>query len=168
MGLFCSEEGTMRNWVSLVLFLALLVWPGVVFAAFVNNGNGTVTDTTTGLMWQQADDGIARTWEQALAHCEGSTLANRTDWRLPNVRELASIVDDSHSGPTIDPAFSCRSDYYWSGSTYAYNPAGAWSVYFNFGYVDWRLKSVSNYVRCVRARSSGSFGCLPVFLLLLQ
>jgi len=154
----------MRKWASLVLFLALLLLPGAVFAAFVNNGNGTVTDTTTGLMWQQADDGIARTWEQALAHCEGSTLANQTDWRLPNTRELKSIVDDSRFDPAIDPVFSCRSYVYWSGTTVAYGPHYAWGVDFYYGDGGWGNKDDTGYVRCVRGGPSGSFGTLVLSL----
>ena len=85
------------------------------WAAYIDNGNGTATDTVTGLMWQQGDaqnDGGGRTWEQALAYCDEGVrlnLADRTDWRLPNVRELASIVADDRHSPTIDPTFSCRS-----------------------------------------------------------
>ena len=56
--------------------------------SFVNNGNGTITDNATGLMWAQDDDGITLDWENALAYAEKSELANYYDWRLPNVKEL--------------------------------------------------------------------------------
>jgi hypothetical protein len=76
-----------------------------------DNGNGTVTDHATGLMWQKADSGAGMDWENALSYSENSTLAGYNDWRLPNVKELQSIVDYSHSpsaedvankGPAID------------------------------------------------------------------
>ena len=81
---------------------------------YADNGNGTVTDNATGLMWQQADDGIARDWENSLAYAEGLTLGGYSDWRLPNAKELHSILDYSRSplssnSPAIDPLFSCSS-----------------------------------------------------------
>ncbi len=64
---------------------------------FVDNGDGTITDLATGLMWQMADDGIARDWESALEYSEDLQLAGYDDWRLPNAKELQSIVDYSKS-----------------------------------------------------------------------
>ncbi len=78
---------------------------------FVDNGDGTITDNATGLMWQQADSGSGMDWEDALAYAESATLAGYNDWRLPNIKELQSIVDYTHSpsaseaanlGPAID------------------------------------------------------------------
>ena len=78
---------------------------------FTDNGDGTVTDSATGLMWQQADSGRGMNWEEALAYAETSTLAGYDDWRLPNIKELQSIVDYTRApnasdagnrGPAID------------------------------------------------------------------
>jgi hypothetical protein len=117
---------------------------------FVDNGNGTVTDTATGLMWQQDDSGFGMHWEEALAFAEGLELAGHDDWRLPNAKELQSIVDytrspDHTASPAIDPVFSCTeivneeldADYpwYWSGTTHANlspTPGGA-GAYVCFG-----------------------------------
>jgi hypothetical protein len=113
-------------------------------AAWVDNHDGTVSDTLRGLLWQQGDgqnDQGCRNWEQALAYCEGLNLAGHGDWRLPNIRELESLVDDSRYNPSIDPAFQCRSYYYWSGSTYAGYPANAWPVYFGYGDAYWSNKT---------------------------
>ncbi len=78
--------------------------------SFQENNDGTVSDRATGLMWQQADDKKGRDWEDALAYAEGLRLAGHTDWRLPNTKELQSIVDYSRSpqatsSPAIDPVF---------------------------------------------------------------
>jgi hypothetical protein len=78
--------------------------------SFQDNGDGTVSDQATGLMWQQADGGKGRDWEDALAYAEGLRLAGYTDWRLPNAKELQSIVDYSRSpqatsSPALDPVF---------------------------------------------------------------
>ena len=77
---------------------------------FVDNEDGTITDLASGLMWQTADDGNARDWEESLAYAEGLELAGKGDWRLPNAKELQSIVDYSRSpqtstSPAIDPLF---------------------------------------------------------------
>lgn len=131
----------------LVVLVAQMGW-----AAYINNGNGTVTDSVTGLTWQQGDaqnDGGGRTWEQAIAYCEELNLADRADWRLPNVRELVSIVADSRHNPAIDPAFSCRSSNYWSSSSLTVKPDQAWYVHFNLGGVSWYAKSNNYFVRCV-------------------
>ena len=101
---------------------------------FVDNGDGTISDLATGLMWQQADDGNARDWKDALAYAEDLELAKYNDWRLPNAKELQSIVDYSRSpaatnSPAIDPLFSVTeiSDpegiagqfpYFWTSTTH--------------------------------------------------
>lgn len=77
---------------------------------FVANGDGTISDLATGLMWQESDDGVARNWEEALAYAEGVTLGGYSDWRLPNAKELQSIVEYTRSPETtqsaaIDPLF---------------------------------------------------------------
>ena len=98
-----------------------------------NNDDETVTDSATGLMWAQADDGSGMDWENALDYAEASELAGHSDWRLPNTKELQSIVDYTRSPGTtasaaIDPVFSAtqitnmagNTDYpwYWTGTTH--------------------------------------------------
>jgi len=119
---------------------------------FIDMGDGTVTDNTTGLMWQQADDATTRTWEQAITYCEGLSLAGFTDWRLPNVKELGSMVDNTVINPSINTVFfpSAISSNYWSSTTYAGNVTFAWYVVFSSGDVSSSVKTSSNYVRCVR------------------
>ena len=88
---------------------------------FVNNNDGTVTDNATGLMWQQEDDGNTYNWQEALTYATNSEEAGYTDWRLPNTKELQSIVDyDKETFPAIDETyFSCTNDdsWFWSGTT---------------------------------------------------
>ncbi|TEW50655.1 Lcl C-terminal domain-containing protein [Psychromonas algicola] len=59
---------------------------------FVKNNDGTITDQATGLMWQQSDDGVRRDWQTAIVNAKTSNLAGYSDWRLPNIKELQSIV----------------------------------------------------------------------------
>lgn len=137
---------------------------------FVDNQDGTVTDTLTCLQWQQATadttgDGVAdlMTWESALAYAEGLFFAGHNDWRLPDMNELTSIVDYSRFDPAIDPTYfpDTVSFYYWSSTTAAYNPHNAWLVLFNLGYGLSGPKSYSYYVRAVRGGRCGGFKHFP-------
>ena len=131
--------------------------------AFQDNGDGTVTDSVAGLVWQQADDGNFRTWQDALEYCENLELPESggyTDWRLPNARELGSILSRSRYNPAIDPVFVCPggSRHYNTASTSASSPSNAWYIDFVNGQMyDHLSKQSQYYVRCVRCGSSGSF-----------
>ncbi len=120
---------------------------------FIDNGDGTITDNSTGLMWMQNDNDEGLDWANAIIYAENSNYAGFTDWRLPNVKELQSIVDYGYSpsatdaskvGPAIDPMFGCTPiineagdddyGYYWT-STSAHFSSGepyyyAWYVAF--------------------------------------
>jgi murein DD-endopeptidase MepM/ murein hydrolase activator NlpD len=122
------------------------------FCHFIDNGDGTVTDMTTGLMWQQTE-AKAMTWEKALAYCKDLDLAGYRDWQLPNIRELLSLVDDSSHEPSIDTAYfpGCRPSIYWSSTTHSAYPSFAWYVGFKDGQVrGGGHKGRRNYVRAVR------------------
>lgn len=120
---------------------------------FVDNGDGTIADDATSLMWAQEDNGTGLNWEEALAWVQTQNATNYLgydDWRLPNAKELQSIVDygrspDTTDSAAIDPLFNTISitneagqiDYpaYWSSTTHinwTRNP-GAAGVYINFG-----------------------------------
>jgi hypothetical protein len=122
--------------------------------AYKDNGNGTVTDLNTGLMWQQGDahNSSGRTWQQAVDYCAASGLADYHDWRLPSITELTSIVDHSRTNPAVNTTYfpGCRSSVYWSGTTVAGYPGYAWGVNFYYGYDHWFSKDNTSYVRCVR------------------
>jgi hypothetical protein len=122
------------------------------FNNFINNGDGTVTDTSTGLMWQQSTAPGNYTWEQAFAYCENLTISGFSDWRLPNRNELQSIVDYSRYNPAIDTNFFPITEpySYWSSTPYAGNSSLAWELYFEYGYGNYYYKTSYNYVRAVR------------------
>ena len=85
---------------------------------FTDNSDGTVTDSATGLMWQQGEPEVMK-WGDALAYCNGLTLANYSDWRLPNERELVTIVDETKFNPAINTEFFPNASTlgYWSSTT---------------------------------------------------
>jgi hypothetical protein len=129
--------------------------------SYTDNGNETVTDRKTGLVWQKGDDGTTRNWETALSYCEGLTLGGKTDWRLPNIKELSSIVDYTDSNKaaekgtfTIDDAFSTllnsSSVDYWSSTTYLASTSSKWAVGFYVSAWIGGLNTNGYYVRCVR------------------
>ncbi|MBD3373042.1 MAG: DUF1566 domain-containing protein [Candidatus Coatesbacteria bacterium] len=100
---------------------------------FVDNGDGTVTDLTSGLMWQRADDGSTYDWEEALAYAEGLELAGHDDWRLPDAKELQSLVDYSRNNPALDPIFQLSDDDAWCWSSTTHGDAYNNAVYISFG-----------------------------------
>lgn len=110
---------------------------------FADNGDGTTTDKATGLMWAQDDSGEALDWASSLAYANTANESNYlgyNDWRVPNVKELQSIVDYSGVYPAIDTSFFNITDidsYFWT-STSAYfspnNPAYYYAWYVAFGY----------------------------------
>lgn len=124
----------------------------LAFGHFKDNGDGTITDMTTGLMWQQRES-KAMTWEQALAYCESLDLGGYGDWRLPNIRELFSLVDGSRLQPAISTTDfpGCRPSVYWSSTTQMEHPGFAWYVDFREGDMpSGAFKGRSHYVRAVR------------------
>jgi len=134
-----------------LLFFALSCPPSHAIGPYIA-GTNTVVDQGTGLEWQKSDDAIPRTWQDALAYCENLSLSSRTDWRLPNIRELKSIVDESRYYPAIDPVFTSQLSSYWSATTVTDAPGtSAWHVHFGNGDDIWDLKGKTHHVRCVRA-----------------
>ena len=118
--------------------------------AFINNNDGTITDKASGLMWMQNDNGEAVLWQDALAYAEGKEFAGYSDWRLPDAKELQSIVDYSRSPATtisaaIDAKFNCTGitneagendfPFYWTSTTHANmsEKPGSAAVYVAFG-----------------------------------
>ncbi len=136
----------------------------------VDNGNQTVTDTSTGLMWEKdtaRDEGgnyDLMTWQEALVYCKGLPLAGYSDWRLPTVKEFRSIANYATFNPSVNLTFfpNTLTSNYWSSTTYPYYPNDAWYKHFHYGYEDHHHKSSTHYVRAVRGGKSVSFGKLTV------
>jgi Protein of unknown function (DUF1566) len=146
--------------------------------AYVDNGDGTITDTNTGLTWEKLSNGdgsvhdVANlySWDHAfsvhVATLNSTSFAGHADWRVPNVKELQSIVNYENLSPAISPAFntnctspctvltcSCtQSEDYWSSSS-AVPAAGAWLVDFTIGEVAPTDKDITLFVRAVRGGS---------------
>jgi hypothetical protein len=165
------EEQIMRKVfiTALLFFAAPILIGGVSYTVY---SNFTVKDNTTGLIWTRcslAYGGNAKTspdcggtisgygWEEALQACNDLDFAGRTDWRLPSIRELQSIVYyHEYLTPSINHMVfpSTMSDHYWSSTYHKNSNTLVWTLDFQYGNVTFQLREDSsiltkNYVRCV-------------------
>lgn len=130
-------------------------------------GEPIVTDTVTGLAWQGCAGGLRGPgcgegdatmldWDGARAGCAALVWSGFDDWRLPDPKELDSILDTRHRSPAIDPeAFpGTPVGWYWTALSYAGGPdTHAWHVNFSSGHVANFDRTLPCYVRCVRSAS---------------
>ena len=147
-------------------------------AHLTDNHDGTINDTKTGLIWKKCQEGKAWntlgfeqclgfnqdafTWQEALQHTQNVNVGSigenfsQTDWRLPNVKELASIVEFRCYDPAINNTVfpDSLSDFFWSSSSYAPDSNLAWPINFFNGFGFANSKNTPNHVRLVR---SGQF-----------
>ena len=117
---------------------------------FIDNNDGTITDTTAKLMWQKSGSDNRMNWVDAHEYANQIADGGYTDWRLPTIHELFGLVDIDKAAPATDPIFESRSTYYWSSSTYVNYPDDAWVVNFGNGDVYYGYKSNPCFVALVR------------------
>ena len=119
---------------------------------FTDNGNGTITDNYTGLTWQKIQSANLMTWEEALTYCKTVTLANKSDWRLPNIKELQSLNDPTLSKPSFNKTYfpNMISGNYWSSTSLYMTPAKAWDLNVDYGIVSQSDKTLQENVILVR------------------
>ena len=133
-----------------------------------DNGDGTITDTKTGLIWKRCLEGQsgsdcasgsaeAFTWQQALQRAQtvnsGGGFAGASVWRVPTIKELRSLVEQQCADPAINLTRfpNPGSDFVWSSSAVAGNAHGAWYVDFYGGYPNWYYKNNYFQLRLVRS-----------------
>jgi hypothetical protein len=131
--------------------------------SYTDNGNGTVTDNRTGLMWNKCPNGLSgstcatgtattTSFYNAITECENSTTAGYTDWRLPNIKELYTLVDLTSAPSLASTTFPANTtSAYWTSS---YNTSGnpfiGITLDFSYGRVTDQTKSNTYRSRCVR------------------
>lgn len=135
------------------ILLLMIGLSSFVIADFTRDDNGIITDSTTNLEWQDNSISVTMTWQRAIDYCEALSLGTYKDWRLPNLNELTSLVDDTKYKPSIDDVFqNTIFSYYWSSTTVRNNSEVAWLVAFDSGFQGFDNNKDDNYyVRCVRA-----------------
>jgi hypothetical protein len=140
------------------------ITPSTPDQQFTINDDGTVTDNKTTLIWMHCNLGQAwdadsssckgtaslYNWQNALAAASSFKVPN--DWRLPNIKELKSILEQDCESPAINNSIfpDIAGSLYWSSSPHAYYNDRAWIVSFDNGYDYFNLKSSNGYVRLVR------------------
>ena len=144
---------------------------------FTDNDDGTVTDNLTGLIWLKDADCLgAVNWSSGLKStvtlenglCDLTDGSVDWDWRMPNVREMASLIDYGQKGralPIGHPFLSVRSTYWTSTSSLQYPSLLAWTVDLFLGGVDYDSKSLGHYVWPVKGEG---IGALDFYLPLVQ
>ncbi|MFO8071460.1 MAG: DUF1566 domain-containing protein [Polyangia bacterium] len=99
------------------------------------SGDTFVADAATGLEWQQVSTNGMVSWKDALAHCEGLSFAGHDDWRLPDVVELSTLVDDEkEEPPAINTVYFEGFEPgagYWTSTTSRSTSTAAYVLYFN-------------------------------------
>jgi len=113
-----------------------------------------VTDNLTGLVWaRNAYTTTKIVWSTAITYCEGLSYGGQTDWRLPNVKELQSLIDFDRYNPALpagNPFIGVQLGGYWTSSSGAGSPGNAWKVQIPNGNVSYESKSLTGYVWPVR------------------
>ena len=146
-----GDDGTLKKGVA---------WPT---PRFTDNNNGTVTDKLTGLIWMKNAQAFGTiNWVAALTAANGLADPDKGltdgskpgDWRLPNRKELETLVDCgtvNPAVPAVNPFSNVQASKYWSSSTYVDDPTyAAWYMHFLDGVVSMDAKTANNYVWCVR------------------
>jgi hypothetical protein len=121
-------------------------------ASYKDNGDGTVTDLVTALMWQKAPGTDTYIWSAAVTHCPQLTLGAHGDWRLPTFIELMSLVDFSAGSPVVNTTYfpAMSGGLYWTATTVSGQNNFAWEVNFNTGTGNADATTSTNPVICVR------------------
>ena len=119
---------------------------------FVDNGDGTITDTKTGLMWSEKDNGVPIKWSDALSYCSNFNVGGYNDWRMPTLAELASLFDQNEknkNGYHIIRLISTTAQSCWASDTRG-NEAGRFN--FTYGKVYWLRQFYSGPTRVLPVR----------------
>ena len=126
--------------------------PTTITNHFTDNGDGTITDNLTQLVWQKIPNANIFTWEQAISYAEGLTIGTNSDWRLPNIKELQSINNELATNPSVfAPYFSSVGVHnFWSSTSLPNQTTKAWYWSTQFGITTYDLKTNTNYILCVR------------------
>ncbi len=104
-------------------------------------------------MWRKETHPVMEGWEGSMLSCEALSFAGYDDWRLPNIKELQSIVDYAENNPAVNNMLVVQNDNYWSSTTYVKEPGKALCVNFTDGGIDGKGKAERHYVHAVRSGS---------------
>ena len=125
--------------------------PEAVLVPSTVEGDDIMTDTTSGLVWQDIHGGGSNTWLQALEYCASLDYAGFSDWRLPSLNELLSIINDDKTSPASDFTNVAKMPY-WTSTSSMTDPSQALYINFSTGRIgaSYKTNPGSRYVKCVR------------------
>jgi uncharacterized protein DUF1566 len=134
--------------------LFYLILPATASKRFVDNGNGTITDNKTNLMWVSKDNGTPINWLDAIEYCKNLRVAGYADWRMPTLAELASLFNPSEKNKngyhTIE-LISTTAQSCWASEIRG-NSAGRFN--YSYGKEYWLRKSYSGPTRALAVRNN--------------
>ncbi len=118
-----------------------------------DDSQGIVTDLTTGFMWQDNSDAktVTKNWQGAIDYCNSLTLGGYSNWRLPTLKEMTTIVDYGRYDPAIDPVFqNVSNSWYWTSTISKTNTSYSWILDFSYGDDNYYNQNSYRLFRCVR------------------
>ncbi len=139
--------------VGVFVLIGILVLPAMAFGRFVNNGDGTITDMKTGLMWATRDNGIPINWPNALYYCHNYSAGGHSDWRMPTLDELESLYNPkvkNNNGYHVTKLIITTASSCWALETRNFL-AGRFN--FTYGKVYWLRQYYSGPTRVLPVRS---------------
>jgi hypothetical protein len=139
--------------VSVFLFIGFFVMPAMASDRFVDHGDGSVTDTKTGLMWAAKDNGSPINWPNALSYCRNYSGGGHTDWRMPTLAELTSLYDPKDKnkrGYHVNKLIDTSAQSCWASETRGFKAA---RFNFTYGQAYWLRQSYSGPTRVLPVRA---------------
>ena len=167
VGYWSSTKSTFRWWISLLTGNDhfYITDNNKHYVKCVNNINsnwkeanftredGIVKDNNSKLFWQDNTTISNKSWIEAINYCESLNLGGYSNWRLPNINELGSIIDHN-SNSNLDKIFKqSTSDLYWSSTSHAAQTSIAWVINFKYGSNAYKTKDSKLSTRCVREKN---------------
>ena len=148
---------------SLVVLMVSILYAGKDLQVKNDTANSTrwehkdklVNDTKLGLVWQDnnAAKSIKKNWKSSKEYCQNLSLDGKSDWRLPSIKELLTIVDDDRHEPKIIQSFQNVYGYrYWTSSKFESYAGYIMYVDFSNGGQDATTEDAELFVRCVRTK----------------
>ena len=139
--------------VGVFVFIGLFVISAMASDRYVDNRDGTVTDTKTGLMWAATDNGDPINWKDARSYCQNYSGGGHTDWRLPTLAELASLYNPKHKnkrGYNVPKLIDTSAQSLWASETRGFEAA---RFNFTYGQVFWLRQNYSGPTRVLPVRN---------------
>jgi hypothetical protein len=139
--------------VSLFVLIGFVVLPAMALDRFLANGDGTVTDTKTGLMWAAKDNGSPINWPDAYSYCQNFSGGGHTDWRMPTMNELAGLYNPlvkNERGYHVTRLIDTSAQTCWASETRGFKAA---RFNFTYGSVYWLRQTYSGPTRVLPVRS---------------